>query len=210
MVISWLNHDPIGERGGVNLYVFAGNNPINRLDIFGLCTEAIGKNGKPRIIFTQLNSKWHITSMNFKDEYVGLHSGGMIYGVSAEWKADVTVLCSCPCGMRQGTRVFEESAVPTVGLAGWSAYDLANVPIGMPGITIVTAVTKGLGELLAAGASDAIQNGTFILAPTDMNNILDQIKAGKPTDPTQGDWEGGVSPCSKSLSANSANSAKTD
>jgi RHS repeat-associated protein len=32
----WLNHDPIGERGGINLFGFVGNNPVNYVDLFGL------------------------------------------------------------------------------------------------------------------------------------------------------------------------------
>jgi RHS repeat-associated protein len=32
----WLNSDPIGERGGLNLYGFVGNNPINDVDQLGL------------------------------------------------------------------------------------------------------------------------------------------------------------------------------
>lgn len=33
----WLNHDPIGEAGGMNLYGMIGNSPVNRLDPYGLC-----------------------------------------------------------------------------------------------------------------------------------------------------------------------------
>ena len=33
---KWLNQDPIGELGGVNLYRFVGNDPINGLDPLGL------------------------------------------------------------------------------------------------------------------------------------------------------------------------------
>ena len=31
----WLNEDPIGEAGGINLYGFVGNTPINLVDVFG-------------------------------------------------------------------------------------------------------------------------------------------------------------------------------
>jgi RHS repeat-associated protein len=32
----WTTRDPIGEAGGINLYGFGGNNPISRVDPFGL------------------------------------------------------------------------------------------------------------------------------------------------------------------------------
>jgi RHS repeat-associated protein len=32
----WLNHDPIGEAGGINLYGFVGNCPIGLIDYYGL------------------------------------------------------------------------------------------------------------------------------------------------------------------------------
>jgi RHS repeat-associated protein len=34
----WLSRDPIEEAGGINLYGFVGNNPINNIDPFGLLT----------------------------------------------------------------------------------------------------------------------------------------------------------------------------
>ncbi len=31
-----MNRDPLGERGGINLYAFTGNNPVNWVDPWGL------------------------------------------------------------------------------------------------------------------------------------------------------------------------------
>jgi len=33
----WLNRDPIEEKGGANLYGFAGNQTLNTIDVLGLC-----------------------------------------------------------------------------------------------------------------------------------------------------------------------------
>jgi hypothetical protein len=34
-VQRWINRDPIAEKGGLNLYVFAQNNALNEVDAFG-------------------------------------------------------------------------------------------------------------------------------------------------------------------------------
>jgi len=38
---EWLNRDPIGERGGINLYDYVGNNPVNFVDPFGLSQQDV-------------------------------------------------------------------------------------------------------------------------------------------------------------------------
>jgi RHS repeat-associated protein len=37
----WLNRDPIFERGGLNLYVFAGSSPLNAIDPTGKCAVVL-------------------------------------------------------------------------------------------------------------------------------------------------------------------------
>ena len=41
-VVRWLNRDPIEEEGGINLYAFVRNNPINSIDPNGLATIVAG------------------------------------------------------------------------------------------------------------------------------------------------------------------------
>lgn len=43
LVAGWLSRDPIGERGGRNLYGFVANTPINAIDMLGLesCFDTI-------------------------------------------------------------------------------------------------------------------------------------------------------------------------
>jgi RHS repeat-associated protein len=37
---DWLNRDPLGERGGINLYGFVQNDSLNGFDKFGLLFSA--------------------------------------------------------------------------------------------------------------------------------------------------------------------------
>ena len=50
-VERWMNRDPLGERGGINLYGFVQNDPVNFVDPEGLARVPL-----PRI---RPNSKWN-------------------------------------------------------------------------------------------------------------------------------------------------------
>ena len=51
LLSRWLNRDPIGERGGANLYGFVGNSPLGVVDPFGWqsCTNSGHKNWAYRL-----------------------------------------------------------------------------------------------------------------------------------------------------------------
>jgi RHS repeat-associated protein len=41
-LMRFLNRDPVGEEGGLNLYGFVGNDPVNRIDSLGLAPQLCG------------------------------------------------------------------------------------------------------------------------------------------------------------------------
>ena len=44
----WLSRDPIGERGGINLYAFVENDPVNEYDIDG---RILGRRNRSTCVF---------------------------------------------------------------------------------------------------------------------------------------------------------------
>ncbi len=55
----WISKDPIGINGGLNVYAFCGNDPINRTDPSGLFVGGIvsRKVGWSRVIITDVKGK---------------------------------------------------------------------------------------------------------------------------------------------------------
>ena len=193
----WPNRDPVRERGGRNLYAFVRNNPINLFDYLGLagkkCTEAIGKNGQPRIIFDPAPPKggWKVSRFDFTmnpedDTYDGI---AMTSGVKVRWSAEVAVLCKCDSGCyetRHGTRVADK----TVNYE-FLAYQLGGMPLDIP---TPTTLVELIGEGIAAVVDWNLEKPISMLQ-SDFNEIASRVRATKPTKPTDGAWKGGKSPC---------------
>ena len=70
---DWLSRDPIGENGGINLYGFVGNDPLNQIDFLGLdqfkvvCEKAAD-------LDRRIKSLRSNTSDQFKRVFMGLQS----------------------------------------------------------------------------------------------------------------------------------------
>ena len=71
---TWTTPDPIGILGGINLYRYLHNNPVNFRDLLGLCEDSISPNGK------------EIESSNLIEALVNEKTtiSGSIFGISGE------------------------------------------------------------------------------------------------------------------------------
>jgi RHS repeat-associated protein len=69
----WLSRDPLGTRGGLNLYSMVGNNPVNQIDRFGLLSVPI-KGG-----FHPANGPWN-TADTVALVGLALAPGAIIFG----------------------------------------------------------------------------------------------------------------------------------
>jgi RHS repeat-associated protein len=125
MLGRWINRDPIGEIGGVNLYTFVQNQTINALDLFGLsalpkdldepCTEVADKGNVKTITSVKTWSAakeqpdWEAKGKNATKMGLGfIQTGGkLVTGAAGKvtdlavpslynsWKAKVRLEVSC-------------------------------------------------------------------------------------------------------------------
>ena len=104
---SWMSRDPQGEAGGLNLYGFVDNNPVNQWDYLGLVsyggyepTTMVGKGlsrdhfkifrderGTIRVAFAEY-IEWHNTRTGYSKEFTGKIriSGGIRKGESINYQ----------------------------------------------------------------------------------------------------------------------------
>jgi RHS repeat-associated protein len=196
----WLSRDSIGENGGVNLYGMVGNNPIRYVDRLGLapakaCSEAIGKSGKPRIVFEPSPP-----TGGWKGRISFGYGGGSsvdqeLDTIEITWKASVVVLCKCTCNyqIRPGTRVFED-----IEAGHWLTADPTSLP--MSPFPVATEILVILGDQIAGELAGMLAS-VPIMANDDLQKQVNLTIANmirrRPTSPQDGTWEGGVSPCDK-------------
>ncbi|MDD4406312.1 MAG: RHS repeat-associated core domain-containing protein [Parabacteroides sp.] len=191
----WLSRDPIEERGGLNLYAFVNNDPVNKWDKLGLeCTEAL-RNGKPRMVFTTSpysDGGWWLTLVSF-GESAGMGATQVYSTIFLTYTANVSVLCKCnPCNeFRDGVRIYKQK----VENGDWVYYNPAstNFTFFPP---LITSIQVGVGNLIGE-LINKFYNLSFI-----PKSEIPQIKKAiselpTPIYPTDGEWKGGKSPCEK-------------
>jgi RHS repeat-associated protein len=77
----WPNRDPIGERGGVNLYGFVGNSPLNKVDHLGLDAAIINHGGYTgHTSFVIINPDGSVKAYHF---YAKSHQTGRCCGLGS-------------------------------------------------------------------------------------------------------------------------------
>ncbi|MBN1187106.1 MAG: RHS repeat-associated core domain-containing protein [Bacteroidales bacterium] len=84
----WINRDPIEERGGINLYVFVGNNSLNAFDPLGLSPHPGGVI-PPGEAMKYINEAAKISNLNASELLKELGSGvfntANIHGETNKW-----------------------------------------------------------------------------------------------------------------------------
>ena len=74
----WLNKDPIKEEGGINLYQFVGNSPINRYDPLGLVGMPWDEDSVSRALWNAIRSG------DWDEAYSVIEEGDVVLGEKAE------------------------------------------------------------------------------------------------------------------------------
>jgi RHS repeat-associated protein len=68
----WISRDPIGEAGGINLYGYVGNSPINSLDPLGLIDIGFEGYGTVTILGGTKDTVGNVTLRNYINQQGGL------------------------------------------------------------------------------------------------------------------------------------------
>ncbi len=139
----WLNRDPLGEPGGINLQTFIASNPVNLLDRFGLidykCFGGDCRNGSSRPEWALVNGSWKLLqpgeSTSLFEDCDGMTCRGGFYkvGLLGILRCYDDPTPALPPETRwTPTHPGEESVAPGFGEADGRYYDSALTPSGKP------------------------------------------------------------------------------
>ncbi|MDR0249769.1 MAG: hypothetical protein LBI35_00385 [Burkholderiales bacterium] len=107
----WTAKDPIGFKGGINLYGYAANDPINLIDIYGLAPgDTFGS-----VLDAVVDAKKHVATL---PRYLDIEYGGWVYKVE----------CGYTYNLQKGTPgwVDTRGIKPADPAASWHTHPMAN------------------------------------------------------------------------------------
>jgi uncharacterized protein RhaS with RHS repeats len=119
----WSSRDPIGERGGLNLYTFALNDPYNRFDLLGLCPDC---GGDKAVCFSKAFSDYQdaldkvVESRKQNNQYAADDRGREIRAASSTFNADER-----RCKSRHGSGARYNICVATASVKYALSFDQA-------------------------------------------------------------------------------------
>ncbi len=93
----WMNRDPISEAGGINLYRFVGNNPVNYIDPWGLKLWFADKGAEKEFqddikdIMKTKTGRTLLKQLHASPTTYYIHKGPGTYGPAYQYKNDVYV-----------------------------------------------------------------------------------------------------------------------
>ncbi len=132
----WINRDPIGEDGGLNLYGFVRNDGVNAFDLLGLlsCCNVKGSFNKPTYDYNSIDLDVEFGDFlpNWKLKF---HIGTIIANVDG--KVTLGVDCSGTCNGVDLKWTTEASYSDTIPIK----IPIKKGPIGFVGSIIISGLT---------------------------------------------------------------------
>ena len=190
----WINRDPIGEDGGVNLNAYGGNDPLGSVDYFGLVTTCTSSANsyKSALGWAEHDRKFHTSPPS-------TGGGVAITEIDVTWRADIDLVCVCVCtGFFGGTSTTRKS---TSGVrefkdrvsGSWLGIDPSkSTGTAMPNMPNMGKLVKIPMKFLAGKSKPP----NLMMDPNEVADMESTIQGHAPESLTDGYWLGDH-PCKK-------------
>ncbi len=179
----WLNRDPIGEDGGLNLYGFVKNSPSDYYDLIGLKWIEDDTTIK-------LRKNWENTEimLNIKDQAFGTGGYAAVLEeqqIKARFEAVATVICICETTDQKAAAVGTRYKDVNASVVGMDRFFGTNV-------TRIGSAFGAARELISELADELGEDNSNTLG----KRIEDAIRQVKPNKSDIGErWKLNTSPC---------------
>ena len=180
----WINRDPIGEMGGINIHCFVLNRSINAFDEFGLLFGSCTVKSGPTLVE---GAEWELAGTTLGGE--AANNMFNLRGGTAKWVLEGEVECCCRFLIWKRTktkRVYKTVETDwTVGVVPMTLFSATTVPADVPN---PVTIAQGIGTVIAAKVGDALSGMGLFGWPKQIKEILDWVNATKPSSQEEGSW----------------------